>query len=510
MSASASSRPRRRRQASQVRRTPAQLREERRPRRVGLREMLAAGAVVIICVALISLIWITAERSVREQTDDTLGRVEAAITAQAATLAVQARHELQMIDQSLNVLETAWNDNPDTFDLAKWQKTMPALTEIADDLFIANDKRVIVQDINPAAVGQGIGSAYATFGNGSLEPIQTSGPGGRDNAMVVGELGSGGVTRQYMMYLVRPLARPPGWIIGASYRSKALTTVFALAGLGQGGLAAMVDTHRGGVQALAGTAALRPKLAIGDTPMFAAMQERPDGGVWIGPTAIDGVQRILAFRRIPGRDLLVVVGVPSDLVMAPAENWAAGVRSLAAMASLLVLAIGGAVLWELWHWRSIRRRRRALTQAEALLTAVQGDLAATRVRAAAGAAQVRAMLGGVSAGVAVIDGEQHLAAWNTRFVALSGLAGDPPSEGMPLEELLRRQALAGWFGAPEDIEAEVARLVPLLRPASGVGEIAGTAPDGTSLVLRSQATPDGGTVLILQAADTATAAVAAA
>jgi PAS domain-containing protein len=179
------------------------------------------------------------------------------------------------------------------------------------------------------------------------------------------------------------------------------------------------------------------------------------------------------------------------------------------MASLLVLAIGGAVLWELWHWRSIHRRRRALTQAEALLTAMQGDLAATRVRAAAGAAQVQALLGGVSAGVAVIDGEQHLAAWNARFVALSGLAGDAPREGMLLDELLRRQALAGRFGAPEDIEAEVARLVPLLRPASGVGEIAEMASDGTRLVLRAQAMPDGGLVLILQAADTAPAVVAA-
>jgi hypothetical protein len=36
------------------------------------------------------------------------------------------------------------------------------------------------------------------------------------------------------------------------------------------------------------------------------------------------------------------------------------------------------------------------------------------------------------------------------------------------------------------------------------------APDGTRLVLRAQAMPDGGLVLILQAADTAPAVVAAA
>ncbi len=492
----------RRRHGSPVRRTPEHLQQNRRRRRVGLAGMAAGGAVVIICIALISLIWINTERGIREQSDDTRGRVEAAITVQATTLAAQVQYDLLMIDQSLTVLQAAWNNNPDLFSLANWRKTMPALTAVTDDLFIANDMHVIVQDINPAAVGQGIGAAYATFANGSLRPIQSNGPRGRDNAMLVGELGSGGVTRQYLMYLVRPLGKPAGWIIGAAYQSSALTAVFASAGLGQGGLAALVDTHRGGVQAVAGTAALRPTLDIGNTPMFAAMRERPDGGIWIGRTSIDGVERIVAFRRVPDRDLIVLVGVVRDQAMAPAENWAAGARSLATRASLLVLAIGVTVLWELWHWRSIRRRQRARAQAEALLAAAQGDLVAMRVRSAVGAAQLQAMLGGVSEGVAVIDGEHRLAARNPRFAALSGLAEDVLREGMPLDELLRQQALAGRFGATEDIDAEVARSVAALWPESGAGEIAEIGPDGTSLVLRAQAMPDGGLVLILGRADT--------
>ncbi len=496
-----SSRRRRSRSGSTIRRTAEESRTHRRRRRVGTAQVLACGGVAIICIALIALTWIGTDRAISEQTDDTRARVEAAITAQAATLAAQAQHEVQMIDQSLSVLQAAWEDNPDTFNLAEWRARMPALADVSDDLFVANDKRVIVQDINPAAVGQGIGSAYATFANGSLEPLQGSGPHGRDNAMLVGELGSGGVVRQYLMYLVRPLTKPPGWIIGASYRSSALTAVFAAAGLGEGGLAAMIDTHRGGVQAVAGSAALRPKLDISNTPMYAAMLQRPGGGIWIGPTSIDGVRRIVAFRRVPDRDLIVAVGVPLSRAMAPAENWAAAARSLAAVASLLVVAIGATLLWEVWHWRSTRHRRRVLAQAEAMLTSVQGDLAGLRAAASVSAAQLQAMLSGVSEGVAVFNGEQRLAAWNRRFGTLSGLTEDALREGLVLDDVLRQQALAGRFGSPEDIDAEVARLAAALRPEAGAGEIAATGSDGTSLALRSQPTPDGGLVLILGRAD---------
>ncbi len=427
--------------------------------------MLACAAVVVICAMLISLIWINTERAISDQSDDVRARVEAAITAQAATLAVQAQHELQMIDQSLTVLQAAWEADPDSFNLTDWRKKMPALTAVSDDLFIADQKHLIVQDINQAAVGQGFGSAYATFASGSLEPIL---PHGADNAIVVGELGSGGVIREHLMYLVRPLPKPEGWLIGASYRSSALASVFAAAGLGQSGLAALIDTHRGGVQAVAGTAALRPKLAIGETPMYTDMVKRPGGGIWSGKTPIDGLDRIIAFRRIPDRDLIVVVGVVTDQALAPAETWAAAARMLAVIASLLVLAIGATVLWEVWHWRSTRRRNRALKQAEALATAMQGDIAMVRMQAAVGAAQMQAMLGGIYEGAAAFDGGHHLTAWNPRFAVLSNLAEDALREAMLLDDLLRQMVVAGRFGTSEDVDAEVVRLVAALRPESGL------------------------------------------
>ena len=42
--------------------------------------------------------------------------------------------------------------------------------------------------------------------------------------------------RQFLMYVVRPLSRPRGWWVGASYRSEGITKLFAGANLGQNGV----------------------------------------------------------------------------------------------------------------------------------------------------------------------------------------------------------------------------------------------------------------------------------
>ena len=491
-------RRRRRSHGSAVQRTPEHLRLRRRRRRsANWQEVLACGAVSVVCAALIALIWINTVRAVRVQADDTRSRAETMVKAEAAILAEEARRELQGIEQSLTILQSAWNTDPEKFDLSTWRSMLPALTGVADDIFVANEKHVIVQDIIPQAVGQGIGSAYANFANGSLEPILAEGDKGRrDTSMLVGELGAAGSERQYVMYLVHALDKPPGWLIGASYKSSALAAVFSSAALGMHGVGALVDMRRGGVQAVVGTAALRPRLSVNNTPMYAAMQARPDGGVWTGPTAIDGVTRILAFRRVPGRDLMVLIGVGVDEAMAPADNWAAGARSVAAVATLVVLVIGGIVIWEVWHLRATIHRRRVVAQAEDLVAALQTERDVARSRADQRAAQVRALLDGASEGIAVIDRELRLAAWNARFTAASGLAAGTLHEGLPLDELLRLQAAAGWSGALDDVEAEVARRVTELRSAHTV-KMPQTGLDDAPITLRVQAMPDGGLVLIL-------------
>jgi hypothetical protein len=218
--------PRRRRTGStSARYHPSQLvaAESVSPGRIGKLELAACGAVVVVAFALIALIWMLTQRAVQEQQVEIRDRAEHALSAQAATIAETIDHELQMIDQSLMVLQAAWKADSGSFDLQKWQATMPALTAVTDDLFIADELRVIRQDIVPKAVGQGVGSAYVTFPHGSLEQFQSDGTRNKDSLIIQGDAGKPIEARQFLMYVIRPLDQPAGWLIGASYRSEELT-----------------------------------------------------------------------------------------------------------------------------------------------------------------------------------------------------------------------------------------------------------------------------------------------
>jgi PAS domain-containing protein len=491
------SRSRRRRHRPQYRRITAEELVRRGSGQKRLAALLPGVAIALICAAVIALIWISTESAIRQQRADTRMRAETVAKGQANILADEAHREMQAVEQSLTILQAAWNEDPKKFDLKTWQAQMPALTDVADDIFIANDRHIIVQDILPQAVGQGVGAAYVTFGRGTLDPIG-AGTGERRTAQILlGQLNNDGVVREYLVYLVRALRSPEGWLIGASYRSSALTKVFADGSLGRDGISAMIDTRHGGVQAVAGPAAVRPRLNIKETKLFKMMEERGFTGTWTGPTGIDNVERVHAFQRVPGRDLVMLTGIDRADWMAAADDWALAARSLSALASALVVCVGAAVTWSLW---TLRRRRRRLKEAER----ATGDLAGARAeaqharqQAAHNAAQFDALLDGTSDGVAVLDPDLTLAAWNPRFAVAAGLPRGALRRGLPVDEFLRQQARAGLFGPLPETEQEVARRLGQIRTEPDMAALAQLGPDKEELTMRARALPDGGLLLLL-------------
>lgn len=489
----------RRRHRPQYRRITADELVRRGRGRRRLLSLLPGAAIALICAALIALIWINTESAVRQQRADARARAEAVAKGQANILADETHREMQAIEQSLTILQASWNEDPKKFDLKSWHAQMPALTDVADDIFVANDKHIIVQDILPQAVGQGVGAAYANFGRGTLDPIGVgSGSGERRTAqMLLGQLNKEGVVREYLVYLVRALKSPEGWLIGASFRSSALTKVFADGSLGKNGLTALIDTRHGGVQAVAGPAAVRPRLNIKETPLFRMMEERGYTGTWTGPTGIDNVERVHAFQRVPGRDLVILTGLDRTEWMGPADDWGLAARSLAVIASLLVIGVGGAVTWSL---STLRRRRRRLREAERAtndLASARSDAQHARDQAAYRSAQFGALVDGTSDGVAVLDADLTLATWNPRFAVAAGLPPDVLRRGLALDELLRLQARAGVFGKLEDMEREVAQRIGRIRTEPDATALTQFGPDKEELTLRARALPEGGLMLLL-------------
>ncbi len=490
------SRKRRRTGSTARRYKPSELVPVDPRRQVSKEAVLTAIAVSIVMAMLTALIWIMTQSAVQDQQTALRDQVERMMTAQAATLAEAARLEILMVDQSLTILQAAANKDPENFKLSEWHNLMPALTSVADDIFIADGARIIQQDVLPQAVGQGIGAAYLNIPHGSLEDFESDGSKGREGRMITPTTAPGVQARRFLMYVVRPLEVPAQWVIGASYRSGELTRIYADSKLGPNGLAALMDTRRGGVQSIAGDPSRRPKIDVSKSEMYEAFK-RGDGGVWTGPSGMDGVERIHGYRKVPGRDMVVTVATTRAYAMAPADTLASGAYSLAAAATALVGVIGGVALWGLARRRAMRRQQRLFQRNKVEADAALADLTTSRTRGFITAGQVRALLDGSADGIALLDNDLRLSSWNQRFVAGAGLEETTVQEGLPLDQLLRLQAHAGLFGPLADVEAEVSRRLGLLRSAGPEQGLTQLGPDGTPIAVRADRIPDIGLALHL-------------
>ena len=458
-------------------------------------ERLAFVAIGLISLMLIALIWTLTTRAIAEEAMELRARTDQQVRSVAFVLAREIQHELQLVDQSLTIIQQAWDKDPASVDLGAWRKQSLALTEVSNDIFIANDHGIIVQGTLPQSVGQGFGSAYVTYPNGSLE---TFGPDGTSDPN--GKLpGAGGVqARQFLTYILRPLAKPAGWLVGASYRSEGITRLLSGAQLGQTGLIALVAVKRGGLQAISGPVAQLANMDIAGSELIEQMRKN-DAGVWAGVSPIDNVARIFAYQHIPNRDMGVLVGVSRDAANEPLSGLAATSRGLAALGSLVVLTIAGIFVWTIATAGAARRRRRNQERSDIALTNAHQELAAARSWALLSEPEARALIGSATDGVARVDTDLQLQRWNERFAERAGVALDA---GTPAEDLFRRQAAAGLFGDASEREPAIATRLTLLHEAAGpVRPLPQTGPDGTSLQLSVRGVYLGGYLLVLTRGD---------
>lgn len=471
--------------------SPAQAVRAGRRRSIGTLELLGAGLTFVVAATLIVLVWMITVRTIKEQRTEIRELAQRTLSGQAAVMARDISHELLMVDQSLTILQDAWKADSKSFDLLKWKANMPALAAVTDDLFIADDKRIVQQDILPQAVGQGVATAYVTWPHGSLERLGDE-PGTTDNSIALPQAGDEPVeARRFLMYIVRPLDHPAGWLIGASFKTEELPKLFSDGLLGLNDVAAIVDMQHAGLQTIVGNAARRPRLSIARTDMYEAIS-KSQSGIWEGESAIDGVRRIHAFHRVAGRDMIVVVAATEAEAMAPANSLVNGAVALAVAATIVVVAIACLLGWALYRSRANQRDARARERDEEELERLRADETAWTIRSQMQASRLRALVDHGSDGVALVDPDLRVAQWNRRFQHAIGV---PLQQNMALDQLIRAQSAHGVFGQSTDPEAEIARRVAVLR--TGDGALPQLGPGNQALALRGIPVDEGGSVLLL-------------
>lgn len=443
--------------------------------------------ITVTTCLVIALAWFGAYSAIVAHRAVSRARVETEVHSKAALIAEQLRRELLVTDQTLHILELEWERDPARFDFESWRQRALALSDISLQIFIADAHGVVRFSSRPEIIGDNI-SNRDYFRHAAALPAD-------DRHMFVGALTRGLITRQWQLNMERRLDYPGGsfgGVIAASFDASVFSMLQQEANLGSGGLL-LVSTTDGAIRGVGnlGQAQIDATASLTGSPVFKEMRRSADGG-WVGPSPLDGVKRVLAFATIPGRGLQVLVGEDEAQAMRSATEWEQQALTFTGVATVLVLLMAAVLLWA---EQASRARHAATLRDRAALRDTNVRLEAAQQRERTKSAQLAATLAGMSDGIMMVDFELQLLAWNDHFPEFTGVPSEILRPGLPMEEMLRAQALAGEFGTV-DIEAEVARRLVLLRHGGSIGRIERQRPDGRVLEIRRNPLAGGGFVTL--------------
>jgi len=198
-------------------------------------------------------------------------------------------------------------------------------------------------------------------------------------------------------------------------------------------------------------------------------------GSLIGGGLIDGVRRILSFRKVAGLPLVVIVGLGEDEVLASFYDDA--LKYIAAGVAITILVV-------LVMFASTRHRQ-ALNKAYLALRR-------SEIIAQARKTELRSALENIEQGIFMVDAEGVVNVINQRAVELLDLPKEWLAGSRPLKEMITYLRDRGEFG--DDLDPRVRDMLMNGGLNSNIGTYERTRPNGVVLEVRSMATPDGGMV----------------
>jgi signal transduction histidine kinase/CheY-like chemotaxis protein len=450
------------------------------------KHFVSAAGILLAAAVLIALTWIATMEAIRAERADNTDRVTATLTNQALTFTEQINRQILTLDQTLRILVAAWAANPRGFDLSAWLNLATALNGLSRDMVLTDANGIIRQSSVNEAINQN--ASGLDYFRALVNPSVSG------DAVYIGPPAIDGIMRQWHLNVARALHYPDGSFAGAidtDYRVAAITDVFGETDLGPGSFVTLVGLDDGRLRGSVGPASVDPGASISDTPMYAAIRDAANG-VWTGPSPSDAVQRIHAFRHIPGRNLAVVVAMSETEAMRPAMVWRRDAETFAGFITALLTVLALALI----RGTNLARRRAALAAEDrAVLASTNAQWEVARALASAKAEQLEATLSSIHDGMSMFDGHVCLVEWNGRFPEVAGFPAEILRVGLPMEEILRAQIAAGQFGRITDPEAEVERRMARLRVAP-YGVVQRLRPDGHTIELRRSRLPDGGFVTL--------------
>jgi signal transduction histidine kinase/ActR/RegA family two-component response regulator len=358
------------------------------------------------------------------------------------------------VDQTLLFVRDAFAHDPTGFNLLSWARAQPFLNTLSIQIALA-DKNGIVLQSNLGPVTSRIDLSdrphIRVHMNTTEDQLYISVP-------VLGR-----VSHQWSVQFTRRIIARDGsfgGVVVVSLDPYYLSRFYESLHLGNGMVVLARDD--GVILACAPTS----ESAIGGklpASTWAALQSGPPSGHFDQNDAIDGVERIVSFRKLDRYKLVLAVGLADTDVFATYRQNLLVYLAVGGGLTIGVLAVGVVLS---------RQRRRLLNSRQAL----------------------GATLENISQGIMMIDADGSVPVINQRAIMLLGLPKELMARRPTFQEILDWQFGTYEFGKRETWGEPLSRVLAAGGVANEDWVYERTRPNGTILEVRTQNLPEGGAV----------------
>ncbi len=288
--------------------------------------LVGAGLIVALWVTVFLVLWRERESAITDQETDSAN----------LTLAFEEQivRTISAIDQTMRFLEVDIQRQGPSFDLQHWLARAPSMTGLTLQLaIIGPDGRLRASSLetNPGPIDLSDREHFR---------VHVADDSGK---LFIGKPVVGRVSNKWSIQLSRRLNGPDGSFAGVlvfSLDPSYLTRLYQDVDVGESGFILLAGLD-GVVRAYAGKGGLGGVglgTSLADTGVMRQANSAPIS-TSVGPSAVDGVERIVGYRLVRGYPLVVMVGYGLSDVLATTDAAGARILSVTVAATLIFVAL---------------------------------------------------------------------------------------------------------------------------------------------------------------------------
>jgi diguanylate cyclase (GGDEF)-like protein/PAS domain S-box-containing protein len=419
---------------------------------------------VLLAAILVGLVWMTLFFFLKNEHDSAERAAIQNSTNLAGALEEHLSRSLSEIDRSLKIIRTLYARDPAKFDLVDWLKSSRSLNDdVLQVSIIDRDGHVRLTSGGTArrALGARDTDAFRTHANAQSDEL------------VIGRPRIDSSTGNWSLQISRRIENRDGSFDGvavATLDPAYLTRIYNSVNIGDEGYIRVIGFD-GIVRATSGHKLSVLGKDFSGADLFKRIPVALSGWYYTGSGLSDSVQRLIAYRSVDGYPIVITVGLAAPEIFARLEAQRKLGYILAAILTLLILAV---TAFSVRGQLSRENARTRLEHANMFLNAT---------------------LANMPHGICMFGPDKRLVLANDLYSTMYGLDPAQIKPGTTLPQILAARVAVGC--SPKDTQKYVTgRIDEAFLPDPGY--LIDELKDGRTFAVSRRAMPDGGSVAVHQ------------